>query len=88
MENKTFNHLPNGSNGVHIYECTHMETAGKYFMRGNCKGLNVGDTITRFDKPDLVVANLLIQQDAKGVFTNPDDRVMPYFEAEITGPYY
>lgn len=77
-------YLCDGKNSNHLYGRKHLGE-GRYYQRGICKGIAVGDEFVSYLAPTAVlkVDKLLTVRDAKGVFRNPDGAKDAYYEAEL-----
>ena len=77
-------HLQNGKNGINLYGRKYLGE-GKYFQRGLCKDIKIGDEWTCSTEPNKVIKvdKIIKIRDAKGIFKNPNDAKNAYFEAEF-----
>lgn len=82
----TFYHTPKSAGKVDIFQRTHLG-GGRYFMRLNCKGLQVGDTVNSMNY-DFTCDKIIVNADLNGVFADNQDPEMAYFEAEFIYPRY
>lgn len=77
-------HLSSASNQINIYERRYLGD-GKYFQRGSCKGIAVGDDFVTYTNSAVTLTVVRIDRiyDAKGVFNNPEDAKDAIYEAEM-----
>ena len=85
----TQQHQFSGSNGNHLYERKYLGD-GRYFQRGLCKGISVGDNFKCFTEPKalLKVDKVISIKNSKGVFKNKKDAEKSLYEAELVDYAY
>lgn len=77
-------HSFKAENNVHTYERKYLGE-GRYFQRGLCAGIEVGDDFVCFLAPrvSLRVDKIISKSDSKGKFENAEDASLSLYEAEL-----
>jgi hypothetical protein len=78
------NHLRSGENQNHLYMRRYLGS-GRYYQRGVCKGLGVGDVFASQTHPgrNLIVDKLLSVKDSNGSFEHSEETKGALYEAEL-----
>ena len=82
-------HSPQSAGHNDLYQRTHLG-GGRYFQRGLCKGISVGDDFHSNTEPQriLKVEEIVKRENSKGVFKIKEDAEMAYYEATLVDPTY
>jgi hypothetical protein len=61
---------------------------GRYYQRGLCKGISVGDEFSSYIGGVLIVDKIISVADSNGKFKNPEDGKNALYEAELVDTNY